>query len=166
MYSLNRHHPSIRFANRLFVAMLTAVVLVWTGCDSSEETTDDDTDRFIGVWDAVSLTASPLPTNFLGNFELVATFRSNGSVQIVVTDDTGELADINGEFDVDPASGAVTLSSDDFDEDLDMDYEFESDDELKLSFAGSDLGKLGIDLGEFGPIVAGLTLTATLEKRP
>jgi len=166
MNSLNRHHPSIRFANRLFAALLAAVVLVWTGCDSSEDGTDDDTDRFVGVWDAVSLTASPLQTNFLGDLELVATFRSDGSLQIVVTDDTGELANINGEFDVDPGSSTVTLSSDDFDEDLEMEYEFESDDELKLSFAGADLETLGIDLGEFGPIVAGLTLTATLDKRP
>jgi hypothetical protein len=166
MKSVNHHSPSIRFLNRLFVAMLSAVVLVWTGCDGTEEETEDDTPRFVGTWDAVSLTASPLPNNFLGDLTLVATFRADGSVQIVVSDDSGELANVSGQYDVDTPAGEVTLSGNDFDEDLDMDYEFVSDDELELSFAGSDLQNLGIDLGEFGGIVGSLTLTATLEKRP
>lgn len=163
MKAFHPHRSSLRFVNRLFVVMLTAVVLVWTGCDSSEEDADDDTDRFVGTWDAVSLAAGPL--NVLGDLELVATFGSNGSVRIVVSDDTGELANVSGTYDVDTPAGEVTLSGNDFDEDLEMDYDFESDDELKLSFSGSDLENLGIDLGEFGGIVGSLRLTATLEKR-
>lgn len=158
--------PTLRLANRLFVAMLAAVVLVWTGCDSSEDEAEDDTERFVGTWDAVSLSASPLPNNFLGDRELVATFRSNGSVQIVVSDDSGELANISGQYEVDTPAGEVTLSGNDFDQDLEMDYTFKSDDELDLSFSGSDLTNLGIDLGELGGIVGGLRLTATLERRP
>lgn len=165
MKSIHYHRPTLRFANRLFVAMLTAVVLVWTGCDSNDDESEDDTDRFVGTWDAVSLTASPLPNNFLGSRELVATFRSNGSVQIVVSDDSGELANISGQYDVDTPAGEVTLSGSDFDQDLEMDYNFKSDNELDLSFSGSDLQNLGIDLGELGGIVGGLRLTASLEKR-
>jgi len=167
MKSVTHHSPSIRFLNRLFAVMLSAVVLVWTGCDGTEEEkTEDDTPRFVGTWDAASLTASPLPNNFLGDMTLVATFGAGGSVQIVVSDAGGELANVSGQYDVDTPAGEVTLSGDDFDQELDMDYEFVSDDELKLSFAGSDLQNLGIDLGEFGGIVGSLTLTATLEKRP
>jgi len=164
MKSVNHHSRSIRFLNRLFVAMLSTVVLLWTGCDGTEEETKDDTPRFVGTWDAVSLAAGPL--DVLGDLTLVATFRADGSVQIVVSDDGGELANVSGQYDVDTPAGEVTLSGNDFDQDLDMDYEFVSDDELKLSFSGSDLQNLGIDLGELGGIVGNLTLTATLEKRP
>ncbi len=157
-------NKALRFTNRLFVAFLAAVILVWTGCDGNEDKNeDDDTARFVGTWDAVSLTAGPI--NVLGDLELVATFQSSGAVQIVVSDDTGELANVSGQYDVDTPKGEITLSSSGFDEDLQMDYEFDSDTKLKLTFSGSDLETLGIDLGEFGPIVAGLSLTATLEKR-
>lgn len=159
-----QNNNTVRFANRLFVALLAAVVLVWTGCDSSEDKNeDDDTARFVGTWDAVSLTAGPL--NVLGDLELVATFQSSGAVQIIVSDDTGELANVSGQYDVDTPKGEITLSGSGFDEDLQMDYEFDSDTKLKLTFSGSDLENLGIDLGEFGGIVGGLSLTATLEKR-
>ncbi|HUF10436.1 MAG TPA: hypothetical protein VMO47_14035 [Rhodothermales bacterium] len=165
MKSVTHHSPSIRFLNRLFAVVLSAVVLVWTGCDGTEEEeTEDDTPRFVGTWDAVSLAAGPL--NVLGDMTLVATFGAGGSVQIVVSDPSGELANVSGQYDVDTPAGEVTLSGNEFDEDLNMDYEFVSDDELKLSFSGSDLQNLGIDLGEFGGIVGSLRLTATLEKRP
>lgn len=163
MLSLSHQRVLVGGANRLFVALLAAIVLVWTGCDGAEDVADDDTDRFVGTWDAVSLTAGPL--NVLGALELVATFRSNGSVQIVVSDDSGELANVSGQYDVDTQGGKVTLSGQGFDEDLEMGYDFVSDMELKLTFSGSDLGGLGIDLGEFGGIVGNLSLTATLDKR-
>jgi len=164
MLPLITHHPrSLRNANRLFAAFLAAIILVWTGCDSSDPKTEDDTDRFVGTWDAVSLKAGPL--NVLGDLNLVATFGSSLNVQIVVSDPSGELANVSGQYEVDTPAEKVTLSGSDFDQDLEMGYSFESDNELKLMFSGSDLQDLGIDLGEFGGIVSGLALTATLDKR-
>lgn len=164
MKELPRYAHAIQFASRRLVAMLAAVVLVWTGCDSTEEEAGDDTDRFVGTWDAVALNAGPL--DVMGDMELVATFRSNGSVQIVVSDDNGELANVSGQYEVDTPAGEVTLSGDEFDEDLEMDYDFETDDELELSSSASDLENLGIDLGDLGPIAGGVRITASLEKRP
>lgn len=158
-----RHIRSIRYANRLSAAFFAGVVLIAAGCDSSETKSEDDTERFVGTWDAVSLTAGPI--NVLGDLDLVATFRTNRSVQIVVSDNTGELANVSGQYVVGTPAQKVTLSGDDFDEDLEMSYKFESDNELKLTFSGSDLEGLGIDLGDFGGVVSGLSLTATLEKR-
>ncbi len=83
----------------------------------------------------------------------------------MVSDDKGELSNLTGYYDANSNLSEVTLSGGGFPEELTMDYQFESEVTLKLTFSGSDLENLGVNLGKIGSIVSGLLLTATLERR-
>ncbi len=154
-----------RRLSRLSMLALVAGMLVWSGCDSSDSDDDGDSveQAFIGTWNATAINAGPLDVLQLLGLSMSVTFEENGNAQIIVADETEELANISGTFTVDEAEGTIALSGGGLTEDLVMDYEFVGEGRLNVSFLGSDLDDLGIDLGAAGDLLAAVVIKVEME---
>ena len=157
---------SIQALRRLVLLALVAGVLVWTGCDSSDNEDDDDgeADQLVGSWEATSIKAGPIDVSALLDVTLTIDLNADGSASVAALDTAGVVGEVSGFYEVDEADNKLILSGPDLDENLIMDYTLVDDNSLTVSFPGSELEKLGIDLGEVGEIVAGLTITAELQR--
>jgi len=147
---------------RLALMVLVAGTLVWSGCDSNDEVddiTDSESDLLVGTWIASTIKAGPIDVKGLLGLSMSVTLREDGTGRLQLSDETAEIADMNGVYTVDEVNDRVTMSSPELEEALVLQYVLIDDNNIEMSLDGSTLGDLGLDLGEVGAFLEGLTIT-------
>jgi len=147
---------------RTFVFILLASLLFGlTACDSTEEATDAE--RFIGSWEAVSVTTPGLDLlDLLGSVS--ANFPTQRSFSMQAENDGEMLLDISGTFEA--TDGTITFTISGETRPVSMSYAFENeDDTVVLSFSGGVLGDLGFNINETVlAIIGSQQITVTFSK--
>ena len=146
--------------------MLAVSMLVWTGCDSNEvdDGAQGEADVLVGVWNATSIKAGPIDVFSILDLALTLELNDDGTARIEVSDETGVVGGVSGTYTVGEASNTITLSGDDIEDDFVMNYTLVDENTLAVSFAGSDLADLGIDLGNIADLIDGVTINADLTR--
>lgn len=154
--------------NRLFTIAMMAAVLVWAGCDSSEDDNDDNPDgeaeMLVGTWNATSVKAGPLDILALTGFAMTVDLNDSGDGTITATEEDGSVTEVSGTYSVDESAKTITLSGADIEDDLVLAYTLTDMDNLAVELEGEDLLALGFDFGEFSDLLADITIDADLVR--
>lgn len=153
--------------NRLFSVAIVAAVLVWAGCDSSEDNDDNpdgDAVMLVGTWNATSVKAGPLDILSLTGIAMTVELDDNGSGTITAAEEDGSVTEVSGTYTVDETAKTITLSGSDIEGDLVLEYTLTDMDNLAVEFEGEDLLALGFDLGEFSGLLSDITIDADLVR--
>lgn len=132
----------MRSASAILIAILLFAV---SACDTNEEVTDSQ--RFIGQWQAVSITTPGLDLlDLLG--AVSANFPTTRSFSMRAINPTGEtILDISGTYET--AEGVITFTISGESRPVSMNYAFENeDDTVVMNLSGSVLGDLGFEINQ------------------
>ncbi len=150
--------------NHIPAALFVVALVAMAGCDSSEEETTD-ADRFLGQWQASSITAGSLDIlSLVGT--MTATFTLPSSFTLRAVDPSQEeILNASGTFTADDGKIVFTLSG--APKPVTISYAFESgDDTVVLTFAGSVLGELGFEIDpNVLALIGNQVITATLTRQ-
>ena len=153
--------------SRHALLMLVTAMLAWAGCDTSEDEGDgpeSDAEQLVGTWGATAIKAGPIDVLGLLGLSMTLALEPNGDARIDVIDGDVALDGITGTYVVDEQSKMITLNGNDVEDDLVMKYVLVDVNSLSLEIDGSDLANLGIDLGEFEDLVAGVVIDVDLQR--
>jgi hypothetical protein len=162
-------HPSlfIRSAARYVLAAWLVGAILWSGCDSSD--TDDgseasDTDVLVGDWNATSIKAGPVEVSGILGLTMTLSLDADGTGMIEAVDEDGNSTELSGTYSVDETASTITLTGEDFDNDLVIDYEIVDQDTISVELESSSLADLGFDLGQFGSVLEDVPITVELTR--
>ncbi len=128
---------------RILSISIAIFLLGIMACDTTDEQTDAE--RFVGAWEAVSLTTPGLDLlDLLGT--VTANFPTSRSFSMQAVDPGGEtILDVSGTFEA--LEGTITFTITGGTRPVSMNYTFENeDDTVVLTLSGSVLGDLGFDI--------------------
>ncbi len=153
--------------SRYALLILVSGMIASTGCDSNEDEENEeenDAELLVGVWNATSIKAGPIDILAITGVNLTVVFEANGDAQIEATDENGDVSGVTGTYVVDDQAKTVTLDGDDLDDDIVLPYMLIDENTLAIEIDGSDLSKLGLDLGDVGGLIAGLQIDVELRR--
>jgi len=153
--------------SRYALLILVSGMIASTGCDSNEDEENEeenDAELLVGVWNATSIKAGPIDILAITGVNLTVVFEANGDAKIEATDENGDVSGVTGTYVVDDQAKTVTLDGDDLDDDIVLPYMLIDENTLAIEIDGSDLSKLGLDLGDVGGLIAGLQIDVELRR--